>query len=88
MRRTSALSIGFEQGLLDRKFRANLRDQAIRPGAAETGIEVTYADRVGKRVTLQPDLQWIRHAGGDRAAPDRWVAALRIRIELPNGSGK
>lgn len=84
----SALSIGFEQGLLDRKFRANLRDQAIRPGAAETGIEVTYADRVAKRVTLQPDLQWIRHAGGDRAAPDRWVVALRVRIELPNGTGK
>jgi porin len=84
----SAASIGFEQGLLDRKFRDNLRDQAIQPGKAETGIEVTYADRVAKRITLQPDLQWIHNAGGDRAAPDRWVAALRIRIELANGSGK
>jgi len=78
----SALSIGIEQGLLDRKFRANLRDQFTDPSRAETGIEVTYSDKIGSRVTLQPDLQWIHHAGGDRAMPDRWVAGLRLRIEL------
>jgi porin len=78
----SALSIGFEQGLLDRKFRANLRDQFTDPSRAESGIEVTYSDKIGSRVTLQPDLQWIHHAGGDRDLPDRWVAGLRLRIEL------
>ncbi len=78
----SALSIGVEQGLLDRKFRANLRDQFTDSSRAETGIEVTYSDKVGSRVTLQPDLQWIHHAGGDRGIPDRWVAGLRVRIEL------
>jgi porin len=78
----SALSIGFEQGLLNAKFRANLRDQFTDPSHAESGIEITYSDKIGSRVTLQPDLQWIRHAGGDRALPDRWVAGLRLRIEL------
>jgi porin len=78
----SALSIGVEQGLLDRKFRANLRDQFTDPSRAETGVEITYSDKVGSRVTLQPDLQWIHHAGGDRGMPDRWVAGLRLRIAL------
>ena len=82
----SALSIGVEQGLLGRKFRANLRDQFTDPSRAETGVEVTYSDKLSPRVTLQPDLQWIHHAGGDRRMPDRWVAGLRLRIQLAGGT--
>jgi porin len=82
----SAFSIGFEQGVLDRKFRANLYDQGVAPSSAESGVEVTYADRLSSRITVQPDLQWIHHPGGDSAAPDRWVAALRVRVDLLSGS--
>lgn len=83
-----ALAIGFEQGVLDQKFQANLQDQGVTASSAESGIEVTYVDRIAPRMTVQPDLQWIRHAGGDNAAPDRWVVALRVRIELLNGSAR
>jgi porin len=82
----SAFSIGVEQGLLDHKFRANLADQGIGAAPSETGVEMTYSDRLTDRITLQPDLQWIHHAGGDVDTPDRWVAAVRVRVTLANGS--
>jgi len=78
----SQVSIGVQQGVLNRKFRDNLRDAAGRPSRAESGVEITYSDRITRRITLQPDLQWIRHAGGERDAKDRIVAALRLKIDL------
>lgn len=78
----SALSLGFQQGRLSPKFRANLGDEGVAPASAESGVELTYSDRIAPRVTLQPDLQWIHNAGGDRNAEDTWVAALRLRIDL------
>jgi len=78
----SAFSVGVQQGVLNRKFRANLRDDGVRPAREETGAEVTYADRLTRRITIQPDLQWVRHAGGDRDARDRFIAALRVKIDL------
>lgn len=78
----SQMSLGVQQGVLNRRFRDNLRDAGGRPARAESGLELTYSDKVAPRVTLQPDLQWIRHAGGDRGAKDRIIAALRLKIDL------
>ena len=78
----SAFSIGVQQGVLNKKFRANLADAGVRAGRAETGAEITYSDKIAPRITVQPDLQWVRHAGGDRDARDRFIAALRIKIDL------
>ena len=78
----SDFSVGIQQGVLAGKFRDNLRDEGVDPGAAESGVEVTYSDRVAERLTVQPDVQWIHNAGGDRATPDRWMVALRVKIEL------
>lgn len=78
----SQLSFGLQQGVLNSKFRDNLRDEGVRPGRAESGAEITYSDRLTRRITVQPDLQWVRHAGGDRDAKDRFIAALRISIDL------
>ena len=68
--------------MLAGKFRDNLRDEGVDASTAESGIEITYSDRLTNRLTVQPDVQWIRDAGGDRAASDRWMVALRIKIEL------
>ena len=81
-RPASQLSIGVQQGLLDGKFRANLRDGGVRASRAESGAEITYSDRLSRRITVQPDLQWVHNAGGDRRARDRVIAALRIQIDL------
>jgi porin len=78
----SQISLGLQQGILNRKFRDNLRDAGGSPARAESGIELTYSDKLTRRVTLQPDLQWIHHAGGDRQAKDRVIVALRLKIDL------
>ncbi|MBU1377635.1 MAG: carbohydrate porin [Alphaproteobacteria bacterium] len=78
----SQLSFGLQQGVLDRKFRDNLRDAGGKPARAESGVELTYSDKLTRRITLQPDLQWIHHAGGDRDSKDRVIAALRLKIDL------
>jgi porin len=81
-RADSQISLGVQQGVLSRKFRANLRDAGQRPGRAESAVELTYSDRLTSRLTVQPDLQWIHHAGGERQAKDRVVAAIRVKIDL------
>ena len=78
----SQISLGLQQGILNRKFRDNLRDAGGSPARAESGVELTYSDKLTRRITLQPDLQWIHHAGGDRQAKDRIVVALRLKIDL------
>jgi porin len=78
----SQISLGLQQGILNRKFRDNLRDLGGEPARAESGVELTYSDKLARRVTLQPDLQWIHHAGGDRLAKDRIIVALRLKIDL------
>lgn len=78
----SAFSLGVEQGLLSAKGRANLRDAGIDAARAESSLEVTYSDRIHPRVTVQPDLQLIRHAGGDRGRDTAVVGALRVTVDL------
>ena len=78
----SAFSVGVEQGVLSSKQRDNTRDAGIAPADAESSIEITYSDKVAPRVALQPDLQVIRRAGGDREARNVVVLALRVTVSL------
>jgi len=78
----SAFSVGVEQGVLSSKQRDNTRDAGTSPADAESSIEITYSDKVAPRVTLQPDLQVIRRAGGDQDAQNVVVVALRMTISL------
>ncbi len=78
----SAFSIGVEQGMLSSKQRANGLDAGLSPADAESSLEITYSDKVAPRVGLQPDLQLIRDAGGDRDASTVVVLALRLTVEL------
>lgn len=78
----SAFSIGIEQGLLSRKGQANLRDAGVDASSSESSIEIAYSDRIHPRVTLQPDLQLIRHPGGDRGQDVAVVVGLRATVEL------
>lgn len=78
----SAFSIGLNQGFLGAKFRANARDSGIDAANAESAVELTYADKLGEHLTLQPDLQFVRNPGGDRARSDVVAAALRVGLEF------
>ena len=84
----SILSVGLQQGILGDKFRANMGDLNAHPARAESGLEVTYIDRLGPRLVVQPDFQWIHHAGGDAEAQDRWLVGLRVKVDLVAGGDK
>ena len=78
----SALSFGFDQALMNAKFRANALDASEAPAHAESAFEITYADKLGEHLTLQPDLQIIHDAGADSNADDVAVATLRFSVEF------
>ena len=78
----SAFSVGVEQGILSAKQRDNTRDAGVSPADAESSLEITYSDKILPRLTLQPDVQLIRRAGGDQDARDVVVVALRMTISL------
>jgi porin len=78
----SAFSVGVEQGNLSSKQRANTLEAGVSPADAESSIEITYSDKVAPRVTLQPDVQVIRRAGGDQDAQNVVVLALRMTVSL------
>lgn len=78
----STFSIGLQEGVLSSKMRANLRDGGVDASRAESGIEITWSDRLGERVTVQPDLQVIFDPGGDQDADTEVVAGVRLTFDL------
>ena len=78
----SALSVGLQQGRLSSRGQDLIAAGGVDPADAESGIEITYSDRLTDRVTLQPDLQVIFDPGGDRAADPRVVFGLRLTVDL------
>ena len=77
----SQLSFGLHQGWLSSKARANLTDTPADPARYEEGLELTYADRIG-RFTIQPDIQLIRDPGGLKDVDDVVVVSLRVITPL------
>jgi porin len=65
---------------------AGVRRQAAALGTAEPGeelvLEVLYDAVVRPWFHLQPDLQWVRHPGGQTDVPDAWVVGLRTAIRF------
>ena len=78
----SAFSVGLQQGILSDKYRANAFDAGLRLEDAESGVEVTYADKLGP-VTIQPSVQYIPHPAGEQE--EAWVVGLRFGFSLASG---
>jgi porin len=77
----SSFSVGVNQGLINSRQRANDRDAGGNPAAGESAFEITYADKIGDNLTLQPDLQFIHNPGADEARDAIVVATLRATVE-------
>ena len=77
----STFSIGVNQGLINSRQRANDRDLGGNPSKGESAVEITYADKIGENLTLQPDLQFIHNPGADAARDAVVVATLRATVE-------
>ena len=78
----SAFSVGVQQGYLSAKMRANMIGGGLDASNAETGLEVTYSDRLNDRISLQPDLQVILDPGGESGADPVLVLGLRLTVDL------
>jgi porin len=50
------------------------------PAAGETAIELTYLAQLGSWLSVQPDVQYVIHPGGTRAARNAVVLGLRIAV--------
>jgi len=74
-----ALSIGLHQAVLGDSFVAAATEDLAR---AETGLEITYADRLTPWLAVQPDLQVIWNPGGLDAADPAVVGALRVTMSF------
>ncbi len=76
-----ALSFGINTGRITDAYRA-VPIGTPRPPRAETGLEVTYADRIAPFLTLQPDLQYVLKPADGPGHRPVIVAIMRTRIEL------
>jgi porin len=60
-----------------------VRGAAIRGESllrSETNVELTWRVTVSDWLTLQPNLQWVRHPGSVVGVDDAWVAGLRFEV--------
>lgn len=78
----SQASIGIQQGVLSDKMRAVLASGGADAARAETGLEMTFSDRLARRIKLQPDLQVIFDSGGDNRADPVIIIGARLTIDL------
>jgi porin len=76
----ATLALGISWAILSPKYRANAVDAGAPVDAAETSVEITYADKIGSHLTLQPDIQYIRRPAGDLRIKDSLVLGLRATV--------
>ncbi len=56
------------------------RQNAVPVAGAETAIELTYLLQIGKRLALQPDLQYVVRPGTDPTRKNALAVALRFEL--------
>lgn len=78
----SQASFGVAQGALAGGFRNILDTGGTRPAKAESMIEATYSDRIAPFLTVQPDILYVIHPGGDARAKDALVLNLRFTFRF------
>ena len=74
----SQLSIGANRAWLAGKFRLNEADAGNQMRSAETGFEITYADRPASWLTVQADAQYVRNAARAPGLRDAVIFGLRF----------
>lgn len=61
---------------------SNAYRRAFDAEPREFKLEMTYRMPIGERITLQPDLQYIRNPGLDPTLDDAWAIGLRFELTL------
>jgi porin len=78
----SQLSFAVNQALVGDQYRKASAAGGVPLQSAETHFEITYADQLGKHLTVQPDFQYIANPGGDGAAKNELVFQLRLKTSF------
>ncbi len=76
----SQFSVGARFGRISDKTQSLLALGGLNPAEGEAGLELTYSDTVSPWLRVQPNLQAVWNAGGDRDADAVVVAGLRLAI--------
>ncbi len=78
----SSVAFGLHAARVSGPERQRLRAETGPPAHAETGIELTFADRLFGPVIVQPDIQMIFKPGGLAKADPALVLTLRTIVEF------
>jgi porin len=78
----SQLSFGVQYGALSRGFVDNLAGEGFAADSHESGVELTYQDKLTPFLSVQPDLQYIRRAFASGENRDVVVLGLRLIASL------
>lgn len=78
----SQASFGVAQGAIGTGFRGALAAMGARPAKAESMIEATYSDKIAPFLSVQPDILYVIHPGGDARAKDAVVLNLRFTFRF------
>lgn len=78
----SQASFGVAQGALADGFRNVLNMGGTHSSKAESMIELAYSDRIASFLTVQPDILYVIHPGGDARAKDALVFNLRFTFRF------
>lgn len=81
----SAVSLGFDLAGTNSDFRTATLAGGEAPARQEYALEVTYADKPARFLTIQPDLQLVFNRGGLADVPVAVVGILRVRFEFGGG---
>lgn len=77
------LALGWSTGRLASKYRAaQWRDNSIGTARSEDAVELTYRAALTPWLAFQPDLQWVRHPGGNLSAKRATIAGFRLEVQL------
>lgn len=80
-RANDTTTLGLAHGNFSSRFAANA--YAIDPSSAkpdfEQALELSHSVMLTERITVQPDLQYIRHPGGSTAQRDALAFLLRVK---------
>lgn len=73
-----AAGLGLYQTFPSGDYRSHVDPEFTR----ELGVELYYRVQLAPWLAITPDAQWLHDPGGDDGAPDAFVLALRVRVQL------
>jgi porin len=78
--REDQLGVSIAHATMGKPWRRAMADEGYDSQSAETILELTGRFALGDLVTLQPDVQYVRHPGAVAARDAQWHFGLRMEI--------